>query len=59
MKKELLHTFSFHVAAISQDHWTCFHGGCLSVFCLHLHCHLFYCRRTFNMHVSVTFKSAW
>lgn len=48
MKKELLHTFSFHVAAISQNHWTCFHGGCMSVFCLHLHCHLFYCRWTFN-----------
>lgn len=34
-KKELMHTL-ISMLLLYQNYWTCFHGGCMSVFCLHL-----------------------
>lgn len=37
MKKELMHILiSVFMLLLYQNYWTCFHGGCMSVFCLHL-----------------------
>lgn len=42
MKKELMHILiSVSMLLLYQNYWTCFHGGCISVFFLHLHCQLF------------------
>lgn len=42
MKKELMHILiSVSMLLLYQSYWTRFHGGCISVFFLHLHCQLF------------------
>lgn len=51
-KKELMHTL-ISMLLLYQNYWTCFHGGCMSVFCSHLHCQLFSCMKCLGGYLQI------
>lgn len=51
-KKELMHTL-ISMLLLYQNYWTCFHGGCMSVFCSHLHCQLFSCMKCLGSYLQI------
>lgn len=54
MKKELMHILiSVFMLLLYQNYWTCFHGGCMSVFCSHLHCQLFSCMKCLGGYLQI------